>query len=83
MTFNQPTDPMKTEISAYVPGTRVFAAVVLALVTACGGSGGGSSDGSDRGSNSLPSLQLNDGDVLGGGSTVVRIPAGDLSLIHI
>jgi len=65
-------------MSPYVCKSSVFVAVVLALTTACGGGGsGGSSDGSDRGSNTLPSLQLNDGDVLGGGSSVVRIPAGD------
>ena len=68
----------RTKMSPYVCKSSVFIAAVLALTTACGGGGsGGSSDGSDRGSNTLPSLQLNDGDVLGGGSSVVRIPAGD------
>lgn len=52
---------------------------VLLAATACsnGGDSGTGGSGSGRGSNSLPDLQLNDGDVLGGGSSVVRIPAAD------
>jgi len=63
----------------YLLKTCAFIAVVLAVTTACssGGGSGGSAGDSDRGSNTLPSLQLSDGDVLGGGSAVVRIPAGD------
>ena len=58
--------------------TSIVAAVMLAVTSACSNGGsGGSSDGADRGSNTLPSLQLDDGDVIGGGSSVVRIPAGD------
>jgi len=53
----------------------MLSAVVLAVSTACGG--GGSSDSADREVNALPSLQLSDGDVLGAGSSVVRIPAAD------
>jgi len=43
-------------------------------------------DGSDRGSNSLPSLQLNDGDVLGGGSSVVvqdQVEVMDLETVMV
>lgn len=48
------------------------------VLGACSSGGGSSDSGSnDRDSNSLPNLQLDDGDVLGGGSSVVRIPAGD------
>jgi len=63
----------------YLLKTCAFIAIVLAVTTACssGGGSGGSAGDSDRGSNTLPSLQLSDGDVLGGGSAVVRIPAGD------
>jgi len=43
--------------------TSVVLAAVLAVAAGCS-NGGGSSDGAGRGSNSLPNLQLNDGDVL-------------------
>jgi len=66
----------------------MLAAGLSVFVAACGGSSGGGGDGSgggDNGSssgsgdgfNSSASLQLNDGDVLGGGTTIVRIPAND------
>ncbi len=52
--------------------------VVIAAIFAVTGCSNGSGDSSSgRGSNSQPSLQLSDGDVLGGGSSVIRIPAGD------
>jgi|GEM_PF-6244898 len=59
-------------------------AIVLVVLTACSNGGGSSDDGSNNnangsngGSNAQPGLQLNDGDVLGGGSSVIRIPADD------
>ncbi len=56
-------------------GILLAAATVLA---ACSNGGGASDDDSaDRNSNTLPNLQLNDGDVLGGDSSIIRIPAGD------
>lgn len=47
----------------------------LLLVTLAGCSNGGGD--SQRTDNTLPSIQLNDGDVLANGSSVVRIPATD------
>ncbi len=51
----------------------------VTVLSACSsGGGGGSNDGNaGRGNNTPPSLQLNDGDVLGGSNSVIRIPAGD------
>ena len=54
---------------------RAVTVVTIALVAAAC-SNGGSGDG-QRSGNSLPSIQLNDGEVLGNGSSVVRIPAND------
>ncbi len=57
---------------------QLKASVAIAAVLAIAGcSNGGGDASSGRGSNSQPNLQLNDGDVLGGGSSVIRIPAGD------
>ncbi len=54
---------------------RVCSVLMFALAAvAC--SNGGSGD-NQRSGNSLPSIQLNDGEVLGNGSSVVRIPATD------
>ena len=65
----------------------MLAVGLLAFVVACGGSSGGGNggsgivngDGSSSGANgnSSASLELNDGDVLGGGTSIVRIPASD------
>ena len=69
---------------------RCTSAVRLLLIVfftsaliACGG-GGGSGSGSGGGStsgNSQPTLQLSDGQVIDGGSGVIRIPAGDDSSV--
>ena len=57
--------------------TGALLAVVAGLL-GCGGGGGSSDDNSGgRDSNSEASLQLNDGDVLGGSGSVIRIPASD------
>ena len=48
------------------------------LVALAGCSNGGSgSDSGERGENTLPSVTLNDGDVLSNGNSVIRIPASD------
>ncbi len=54
---------------------RLLPAFAFVLVTtACSN---GSGDGGQRTSNTLPSIQLDDGEVLGNGSSIVRIPATD------
>ena len=50
-----------------------FGCCVFALV-GCSNGGSGSDD---RDENTLPSIQLNDGDVLSNGNSVIRIPASD------
>ena len=57
---------------------RLFCALFATLIlTACGGGGSGGSSSDSRETNLEPSLQLSDGEVLGAGSAVIRIPASD------
>ena len=51
-------------------------ALLLAVVALTACSNGGSNT-ENRTENTLPSFQLSDGDVLGNGNNVVRIPASD------
>lgn len=51
--------------------------VLLCCAAALAGCSNGGSDSSQRGENTLPSIQLNDGDVLSNGNSVIRIPASD------
>ena len=54
---------------------RLFPVLVIAIAaSACSN---GSGDGGQRTGNTLPSIQLDDGEVLGNGSSIVRIPASD------
>ncbi len=56
---------------------RISVLILAAVVSACSNGGGSSDNGNNQSANTEPTLQLNDGDVLGGTNSVIRIPAGD------
>lgn len=63
---------------AGISGLKVGMLIIaVLLLSACGGGGSSGNPTDNRESNSLPGLQFDDGDVLGGGNTVIRIPASD------
>lgn len=51
--------------------------LLFCCVLAIAGCSNGGSESTQRGENTLPSVQLNDGDVLSNGNSVIRIPASD------
>ncbi|MEM7256310.1 MAG: Ig-like domain-containing protein [Pseudomonadota bacterium] len=62
-------------MSAQKSPVRAISLLVVLVASITAGCGGGS--GTERTENTLPSIQLNDGEVLGNGNSIINIPASD------